>query len=223
MIINRKLIRAGLILLSLYLPLHSAYAKNDMDDPCMPFQDAQIDQTIVAKMLEAAKDGHLYQIKANSSKMGFCVKSPVGMVNGNFKDFQGGIALKEPTNHTMVTVNVGSLETDVPFTEKMLKSEQFFDIKTFPELIFVSSSFEWLSETRGVLKGDMSMHGITKPVAFYVEITEVDAEPGGPDSILVKATTTVNRSEFDMNAMSPMVSDKVNICMSVEAKKYQPI
>ena len=221
MINKSKLIYTSLVLLTLSLPAQST-AINE-DDLCAPFENSKIDQSLIATMLEAATDGHLYQIKNDSSKMGFCVNSPVGMVNGNFKNFNGGIALNQENKQTIVKANVGSLETDVPFTEKMIKSEQFFDAKTFPELMFISSEFEWLSETQGVLKGKLSMHGVTKSVAFYVEITETEPSLDGSRNILVKATTTVLRSEFDMNALSTTVSDKVNICMSIEAERYQSI
>lgn len=208
-------------MLSLQLPAQAIYAAQD--DPCAAFEDTQIDQSLIKKMLDAAKDGHLYQIKDGSSKMGFCVDSPIGMVKGNFQQFKGGIALKEPSNHTLVSVNINSLETNVPFTENLLKSDQFFNVSDFPELMFISSEFQWLSDTRAVLKGDLSMHGITRAVAFYVEITEIDNDPGDSDTILVKATTTVQRSQFDMSTLSPVVSDKVNLCMSVEAERYKSL
>lgn len=211
-------IRTSAILLSLFLPAQLAFANGD--DLCSAFKDAMIDQSLISEMLNAAEDGHLFRIKNGSSKMGFCVDSPVGMVKGNFQKFQGGIALKEPANHTLVSVSVDSLETNVPFTEGLLKSDEFFNVKDYPELLFVSTGFEWLSKSRGVLKGKLTMHGVTRPVAFYVEITEADSDLDASDTILVKATTTVQRSQFNMTAMSSMVSDRVNLCMSVEAVRY---
>lgn len=218
MIIQSKIIRLSTALLLLFLSMQSAYAGDT--ELCSPFKNAEIDQSLIASMLEAAKDGHLYQVKANSSKMGFCVESSIGVVKGNFQNFQGGIALNDEDAKAMLSIDVDSIETNALFIKNLLKSDDFFDVKKFPELIFVSSGFEWISDTRAVLKGQLSMHGITKPIAFYVEITEVDGELGDSSSILVKATTTVQRSEFGMHALSSMVSDKVNLCMSVEAERY---
>lgn len=219
--IYSNFVRAGVILLALYLPAQSAFAGDDK--LCTAFEDAKIDASLIAEMLDAAEDGHLFRIKNGSSKMGFCVDSPVGLVKGNFQNFTGGIALKEPSNHTLVSVNVDSLQTNVPFTESLLKGDQFFNVKNFPELTFISTGFERLSKTRGVLQGNLSMHGVTKPVAFYVEITEVDGDRGDSDTILVKASTTVQRSEFNMSAMSSLVSDRVNLCMSIEAQRYSSL
>lgn len=219
--IQRKLTRAGILMLSLYLP-SPAYSAND-EDLCAPFKDAKIDQSLIAQMLNAAEDGYLFQIKNESSKMGFCVDSPVGMVEGSFQQFKGGIALQEPGNRTLVSVDLDSLQTNTPFTEDLLKGDLFFNVKNHPELIFISSGFEWLSETRAILKGELSLNGITRTVAFYVEITELDGDLGDADTILVKATTTVQRSQFNMSNLSPMVSDRVNLCMSVEAERYKSL
>jgi len=218
MIIQSKIIRLSTVLLSLFLFMPSAYA--DDTELCRPFKNAAIDQSLVATMLKAAKDGHLYQVKADSSRMGFSVESSIGVVKGNFQNFQGGIALKDENTQALLSIDVDSLETNALFIKNLLKSDDFFNVKDFPELVFVSTGFEWLSDTRAVLKGELSMHGITKPIAFYVEITEVDGDLGDANTILVKATTTVQRSEFGMNALSSMVSDKVNLCMSVEAERY---
>ena len=218
MFIQSKIIRYGVILLPLFLFMQSAHAGDT--ELCKPFKKAAIDQSLIATMLKAANDGHLYQVKTDSSRMGFSVESSIGVVKGNFQNFQGGIALKDEDTQAMLPIDVNSLETNALFIKNLLKSDEFFNVKDFPELVFVSSGFEWLSDTRAVLKGELSMHGITKPIAFYVEITEIDGDLSDSNSILVKATTTVQRSEFGMNALSSMVSDKVNLCMSVEAERY---
>jgi len=215
----RKNIRLLTLFLSLLVIAQSAYAA-DNEELCSPFRNAEIDQSLIATMLKAAKDGHLYQVKANSSKMGFCVESSIGVVEGEFQNFKGGIALKGDDTLAMLTIDVDSLETDASFIKNMLKGDGFFNVENYPEVVFVSSGFEWISNTRAVLKGKLSMHGITKPVAFYVEITEIAGDLGDSNRILVKATTTVQRSEFGMKALSSMVNDKVNLCMSVEAERY---
>mgnify|MGYP001818281161 CR=1 FL=1 len=190
-------------------------------DLCIPFKDAAIDKSLIARMLKAADNQHLYRIKSDTSKMGFCVDSTIGLVRGEFKNFNGGIALEGDNSQTMVTIDVGSLDTNQSFIESLLKGDDFFSVDEYPSLIFVSSEFLWLSDKRAVIKGNLSMRGVTKEVAFYVDIIELDADLGDADTILVKATTTVQRSEFGMESLSSMVNDKVNLCMSVEAERYR--
>ena len=217
--IRHRNIQFSLVLALFVIVTSQTYAVED--EPCSPFQDAEIDQSLISQMLNAAEDGYLYRVKTESSKMGFCVKSPIGMVNGSFQNFQGGIALKEPDNQTLISVDMTSIETDSLLIKDILQSDGFFNIEKFPELTFVSSDFEWLNDTRGIIKGELSMQGITKTVAFYVDITEDDADLVDSDIIMVKATTTIQRSEFGIKALSPLVSDKVNLCMSVKAERYK--
>ena len=189
MSITYRIIYFSLLLLSLITSSSQVYANEK--DPCPLFNDADIDHSLISRMLDAAGDVHLYRVKTDSSKMWFCVKSPVGMVNGSLKKFQGGIALKEPDNQTVISVDMSSIETDTLFIKKLLKSDNFFNIKDFPEIVFVSSGFEWLSNNKAVIKGRLSMRGVTKLVAFYVEITEIDDEPDVDESICIKATNTI--------------------------------
>jgi polyisoprenoid-binding protein YceI len=88
-------------------------------------------------------------------------------------------------------------------------------------MLFVSTDFQWLSKNEAVLIGDLTMHGVTKRVGFHVELINQDAIDSQQQRILVKATTLIRRSEFGLNALSPMVSDAVNLCMSVDAVKYR--
>lgn len=194
-------------------------------DVCAPFKDGIVDDTIVSKMLAAADDGYLYRIEAATSKVAFCVDSPVGLVEGEFKEFAGGLTfLKQQAadgDQALVLVRTASLETDGALIEKMLKGKKFFDVKNFPEILFVSTGFRWVSDTEAVLLGNLTMHGVTREVGFHVELIEQPSEHEHEQHILVKATTLIHRSQFGLTAMSPMVSDSVNLCMSVDAVKYR--
>ena len=215
---NIKIALLGLILgVSLSVPAHAGD-----DDLCAPFEDAQIDKNLLATMLRAAEDGHLYRIKPGSSKMGFCINSPLGKVEAEFLNFKGGLALKDSKQQgtAMVSIDVDSLETDSSLIEAMLKGESFFDSEQYPEIIFVSSGVEWINGKKAVLKGDLTMHGITKAVAFYLDMKK-DKNAQGEEILNVKATTSIQRSEFGMYTLSPMVDDRVSLCMSIDAYRYQ--
>ncbi len=194
-------------------------------NPCAPFTDGTVDASIVERMLAVADDGHLYQIQPASSKVGFCVDSPVGRIEGQFKDFRGGLTLV-PTvannQQAMVMLDTKSLETNTPFIEAVLKSEQFFDVGQFPKMLFVSKRFHWVNDAEAVLIGDLTLRGVTREVGFHVELIdtgEVDASQN-EERILVKATTLISRTQFGLDALSSTVNDDVSLCMSVEALRY---
>ena len=216
-----KNIKTALLGLILGVTMSAPVLAED-DQLCAPFEDSHVDKNLLATMLQAAEDGHLYRINPGSSKMGFCINSPLGKVEAEFLDFKGGLALKDSKQQgtAMVSIDVDSLETDSALVEAMLKGESFFDSEQFPEIIFVSSGVEWINDNKAVLKGDLTMHGITKAVAFYLDIKKAK-NAQGEEILNVKATTSIQRSEFGMYTLSPMVDDRVSLCMSIDAYKYQ--
>jgi len=194
-------------------------------DICSPFKDGKVDESLLATMLSAAHDGHLYRIQQASSQVGFCVDSKLSRIEGNFNVFQGGIALDSGHNghgQTMVMIKAKSLDTKGNIVENMLKGESFFDVEHYPEVLFVSSGFKWTGPDTAVIKGDLTLRGITKPVIFNVSLTALDDEHvEHAQKILVKATTTINRAEFGMKKLAAVVNNNVQLCMSVEALKYE--
>jgi len=197
----------------------------DEDDLCSPFKDGLVDESLVARMLSAADNGHFYRIQADSSQVGFCVDSQFNDVKGSFKDFQGGLALGSGDSidgQTMVVIKTASLDTDGAMLESIIKSKRFFDVQNYPEILFVSTGFKWTSDATAVLKGDLTLHGVTKPVIFSVEMTNLTRnQAGSTDMILFKATTAISRTDFGMDTLSSVVNDTVRLCMSVEAQKHQ--
>ena len=193
-------------------------------DICSPFMDGKVDESLLSSMLSAADDGHLFRIQQESSRMGFCVESKLSRIEGNFREFKGGMALdpaENGTGQTMVLIKAESLDTEGDMIERMIKGENFFDVEHYPEVLFVSNGFHWTGPDTAVLKGDLTLRGITKPVIFNVTLTALDDNPvKDAQKILVKATTTINRADFGMEKLTSLVNSEVQLCMSVEALKY---
>jgi polyisoprenoid-binding protein YceI len=216
--------RLANFLLALSLPLVALSGQAGEGDLCAPFKDGKVDETVLETMFKAAEGGRLYRIDTGSSKVGFCVNSQFRRVEGDFKDFQGGMTLSKDgagTAQTLVAIKAASLDTDGALIESMIKSERFFDVEHYPEILFVSTGFEWTGSTTAVLRGNLTLHGVTKPVTFNVTLTDIKDPPAGEgERILVKATTRVSRAEFGMDTLSSVVDDNVQLCMSVEARKF---
>lgn len=199
---------------------------NDDVDICQPFLDGKVDASLLDTMLSAAENGHLYRIQQSTSRMGFCVHSTLSEIEGEFKDFQGGLALQpadDDRGMALVVVKTNSLDVKGSLIESVIKGENFFDVENNPEILFVSKGFKWTSPSSARLKGDLTMRGITRPVVFEVSLTSLD-DPGKSkiDKILVKATTEIDRTAFGMNALPSIVDKTVRLCMTVEAFKYDP-
>ena len=168
--------------------------------------------------------GHAYQIQHDSSSLAFRVDSPLGDIWGNFREFKGEFVIQnqdEQDKTAEIQINADSLDSNAGFIKMMLKSESFFDVDKFPSIHFVGTSIDWYGKTRAILKGRMTIQKITHPIAFYVEL--VDTYGKGSNRITVSATTTIKRSQFGLYTLLPLVSDDVNIFMSVDAVRKDAV
>jgi len=197
------------------------------DRICAPFRDGVVDQALVAEMLEAAKDGHLYRIHSTTSRVGFCVDSLIGRVEAEFRGFRGGLALRREVwgddSQMLVMIDSESLNTDHQFIEDMMQSERFLHAVKFPKILFVSTALKWDSDTTADLYGILTMHGVSKPIRFRVEVTSIiGGRADHEQEIVVYSTASIRRSDFGMDKLSLFVSDTVDLCLEVSALRYQP-
>jgi polyisoprenoid-binding protein YceI len=191
---------------------------------CAPFRDGKVDPAKLDIMLAAADDGRLFRIETDNSEFGFSVTSSLQEVRGQFLQVQGGMAVDTlgiEQDQVLVAIRTDSLDTNCEFAEHMLRGVNFFDVKHYPEILFVSTGFEWITQTRATLVGDLTLHGVTRPVTFDLQLTNVFGEQAGDeDTIIVKATSSIRRSDFGMKAIPKLVEDEVRLGMNVQARKY---
>ncbi|MEN8213640.1 MAG: YceI family protein [Pseudomonadota bacterium] len=192
---------------------------------CSLFKNSNIAKTIRTTLLKAAEKGHMFRVETSNSQIRFCVDSKIRDVEGSFGKIRGGIALDQQQvseEQAVIVIDTGSLQTNNPVVKSMIKSEEFFDVKNHPEILFVSTGVEWIGPTKAVLRGDLTLRGVTKTVTFDVKLTSAEKKAYDDDEeIMVHATTSIKRSDFGMDSFTGMVSDSVKLCMSVRAKKYQ--
>ncbi len=193
---------------------------------CAPFRGGVVDQAIVKSMLEASKEGQLYRIQPKSSSVGFCVNSAVGRIEARFKGIQGGLALRREVwgdkSQMLVMVDTKTLAMKKDYLQSMLKSEYFLDTYTYSKILFVSTKLWWRDQNNAFLEGNLTMHGVTKPIYFNVQISTVpNKDPQSVADIVVTAKSFINRSDFDMDNLTFLVSDSVELCMRIEASLFR--
>jgi polyisoprenoid-binding protein YceI len=202
----------------------AAWAADD-EELCAAFKNSSVDQSLVSMMLEAAEAGGLYRIESSTSSVGFCAHSAVGRIEAQFTNFQGGVSLpgskQAGYGQTLVRVDADSLRTEGSLLGHLLKGENFFDVERFPEILFVSTGLHWTSGTRGVLEGKLTLHGVTRPVVFTVELLGPEGKPvEDAEKVQVKATTSIRPSDFGMQMVPKFADDSVDLCMRVDAVRY---
>jgi len=166
---------------------------------------------------------NMYEIQQDTSTIQFRVDSPFGDIWGNFGDFEGSFFVLTTNGmhnqSAVVDINTDSLHTDSSFIETILKSEMFFDVERCSSMRFVGSSLEWFNDSKGVLKGELTINNVTRQIAFYLELVTPDIGNEYSERITIKASTTIKRSRFGIHTLLPAVSDNVNIFMNIDALK----
>ena len=115
-------------------------------------------------------------------------------------------------------IPVQSLELgDVKWNTHVL-SHDFLDSATYPEISFVSRKVEKTDATHGRVYGDLTVHGVTKPVVLDLTVNKVGEHPMRKTQAAgFTATVTVHRSDFDVKYLLPVVGDDVTIRIEVES------
>jgi polyisoprenoid-binding protein YceI len=163
------------------------------------------------------------------SKVQFSISHMViSEVTGRFKDFDATLV---QTNDDLsdsklsATIKVNSINTDNEKRDGHLKSADFFDAEKYPEMTFVSKSFTKSGKDTYKISGDLTMHGITKPVVLDTKFNGQVKDPWGNMIAGFKATTIVNRIDFGivwnkaLETGGVLVGEDVSVTIIVEMQK----
>jgi polyisoprenoid-binding protein YceI len=162
----------------------------------------------------------------NHSKLGFEVTHLlVTDVDGYFKSFD--IALtssKDDFTDAVVTVtaDISSINTDNDYRDNDLKSDKYFDAAKFPTLNFKSTSMQKIDAKNYKLSGNLTLHGVTKPVVLNLTLNGSGINPMNKKPVAgFKIKGTIKRTDFGIGSATPsaIVSDDVDIIANVEVDK----
>jgi len=150
----------------------------------------------------------------------------VSTVRGSFADFDGTLTIDgaNPANSKVeVTIQTASISTANEQRDGHLKSPDFLEVEKFPTLTFTSTSVTHTGGDDFTVLGDLTIHGVTKPVELKVDFQGASTDPYGTRKIGFEATTSISRKEFGLvwNAALEtggwLVGDTVKITLDVEA------
>jgi len=140
---------------------------------------------------------------------------------GRFNDMSGDLVVDTPEKSKIrVDVKVDSVDTKSEGLDKHLKSPDFFNAVQFPLLSFVSSTVTLNGSGEGTVAGNLTLHGVTKPVTF--KLKEIGAGPGprGDSRVGYTASATIKRSDFGIAYGIPKAAtDEVDLRINIEAIK----
>lgn len=150
----------------------------------------------------------------------------VSTVKGSFKTFSADVQLDEahPENSKVeAEIDAASIDTGVSDRDNHLRSPDFFDVARFPKLTFRSTTVQPDAEDSGKLHGELTIHGVTKPIAFDVSYLGEVRDPWGKRRRGFVAEGTLARKDFGMSwnqvldAGGVVVGDKIKVTLNIEA------
>lgn len=170
-----------------------------------------------------------YALDPAHSRIGFVARhAMVTKVRGSFNDVAGTgyfDAEKPASSHLELTIKAASIDTRNADRDAHLRSNDFFDMETYPEIRYVSTSVEPAGNDTFRVTGDLTIKGVTKPVTVELEYTGSATDPFGNHRIGLEGNVTVNRKDWGVNwnaaleAGGVLVGEKVVLEFEVSAIK----
>ena len=161
------------------------------------------------------------KLDRSHSVIGFTAKHfMVTTVRGEFQDFDATIEVEGTDHNTLkaeAVIQTASIKTNTEQRDEHLRSADFFDAEKYPEMRFVSTGVEKKGEDSYLLNGDLTIKGITKPVALDATVEGTYNDPYGNERIGVTLRGQVNRKDWGLTwnqlyeAGAVMVSEKINL------------
>jgi polyisoprenoid-binding protein YceI len=140
-------------------------------------------------------------------------------VTGRMENFNGtfNYDAADP-NSASVSINIdaASVNTSQAERDKHLRSAEFLDVSTYPEITFVSTSYKTNGDGSGVLKGDLSLHGTTKPVTIDVTRVGEGDDPWGGYRAGFQGTAELKLKEFGVDYNLGPMAETIYMDFNIE-------
>jgi polyisoprenoid-binding protein YceI len=152
----------------------------------------------------------------------------IANVKGRFTDVSGTIETDgdDPTTARIdVTIAAASIDTREEKRDAHLKSADFLDVESFPEITFRSTNVDRTGQDTLEARGDLTIHGVTKPVVLLITENGRGRDPWGGERAGFSATAQISRKDFGLEwnvaleTGGVLVGDKVRISIETEVVK----
>lgn len=151
----------------------------------------------------------------------------IATVKGVFRSFEGSVTLPEDITDARASghIDVASIDTREPQRDQHLLSGDFLDAARHSEITYASNGFEVVDQMRLRVLGELTIHGITRPVELQVELGGRDTDPWGNERIGLHAEGTIDRREFGIDyddrlaSGARLVGNRVRIVADLSATR----
>lgn len=138
---------------------------------------------------------------------------------GRFNTFSGEFSYFEANpnaSKVSVTIDTASVDSNHAERDKHLRDEEFLDVEQFPEARFVSTSYRDLGDGKGELQGELTLHGVTRPLSIAVTMIGAGDDPWGGYRIGFEGRTSFALADFGIKRNLGPASKEVHLWLGVE-------
>jgi polyisoprenoid-binding protein YceI len=170
-----------------------------------------------------------YAIDPAHTRVGFIARhAMVTKVRGSFNEFTGTVVIdaeKPERSSANLTIKVDSIDTHNADRDGHLRSNDFLDLATYPEITFASTGVEQTGETSVKLTGDLTVKGTTQSVTIDFDFEGPATDPFGNQRLGFEGSHTISRKDYGLtwNATletgGVLVSDKITLEFDVSLVK----
>jgi polyisoprenoid-binding protein YceI len=170
-----------------------------------------------------------YNVDNGHSFVSFTVKHmSVSSVRGEFKDYSADLTVDEAdlgNSSINLKIDAASIDTRDEKRDGHLRSADFFEVETYPEIVFKSTKIEKTESGRFWATGDLTIKETTQEVVIDLEINGPIKDPYGNHRVGAEGSVTIDRQEFGVKFSRLMdngglvVGDDVQISFSLEASR----
>jgi polyisoprenoid-binding protein YceI len=152
----------------------------------------------------------------------------VTKVRGSFKEFDAQVhidAANPEASTATVTMKAASIDTGQEQRDAHLRSGDFLEADTYPDVTFVATAVEQLDDERFRLTGDLTVKDVTKPVAVELEYTGTAKDPYGNLRVGFDGKARISRKDWGLTWNATLetggflVSDRVDLEFDISAVK----
>ena len=174
-----------------------------------------------AVALPARAEIHTYKIDNTHSFANWEIRRVVARTSGTFHDVQGRIVLDTDNiakSTVEASISVYSLNSSHLKRDIHVLTEDYLNARDHPELKFVSTKMSPVTPEKGSVTGNLTLHGVTKPVTLEYQILGLGKDPWGGMRIGFKATTRLNRGDYGITKGIPYgpVGNEVDVTLLIE-------
>lgn len=170
-----------------------------------------------------------WQIDPAHSRLGFSVRhAMITKIRGGFPDFDGEAHIdpdRPACSWVRITARTASLDTQLAERDRHLRSPDFFDVETYPEMLFTSERIEEpddADEGDFLVIGELTIRDITKPLRMCLQFTGTQVDVEGRTRAGLEGSRRIDRREWDvrwntrLDSGAVLISDKVTLEFDLE-------